>query len=161
MAGHEPRGIKGMSITYATTPMGADHTAAATYRAQIDHQKPEGQMEVSRNVQVTLAFYDNFCCMFVSRGLVKKPEIFMNLINAIYGTTYGTDYPVWVGKEIIKVERAFNIAAGVTEEYVPEFMRSEPLEPHGLVSDIPQGEYVRFWDEGFWGAPIKVKRSLE
>jgi hypothetical protein len=29
--------------------MGADHTAAATCRAQIDHHKPEGQMEVSRN----------------------------------------------------------------------------------------------------------------
>ena len=151
MAGHEPRGIKGMSVTYAMSPMGADHTAAPTYRAQVDHQKPEGQMEISRNVQVTMAFYDNFCCMFVSRGLIKEPEIFMNLINAIYGTHHGPDYVTQLGKEIIKLEHAFNIAAGVTQEYLPEFMRSEGLEPSGLVSDIPQGDYDRFWEESFWG----------
>ncbi len=150
MAGHEPRGIKGMSVTYAMSPMGADHTAAATYRAQVDHQRPEGQMEVSRNVQVMMAFYDNFCCMFVSRGLIKKPQIFMDLINSVYGTSYGTDFPTRLGKEIIKLEHAFNIAAGVTQEYLPEFMRSEGLEPDGLVSDIPRSDYDRFWEKSFW-----------
>ena len=158
MAAHEPRGIKGMSVTYAMSPMGADHTAAATYRAQVDHHKPEGQMEVSRNVQVIMAFYDNFCCMFVSRGLIKKPELFVNLINAVHGTSYGPDYIFTLGKGIIKLERAFNNAAGVTEEYLPEFMKTEGSEPLGLVSDIPQNDYDRFWEESFWGElpkPIK------
>jgi aldehyde:ferredoxin oxidoreductase len=162
MAAHEPRGIKGMSVTYAMSPMGADHTAAATYRAQVDHHKPEGQMEVSRNVQVIMAFYDNFCCMFVSRGLIKKPELFVNLVNAVHGTSYGPDYIFTLGKEIIKLERAFNNAAGVTEEYLPEFMRTEGSEPLGLVSDIPQSDYDRFWEESFWGEfpkPIRLERG--
>jgi len=158
MAGHEPRGIKGMGMTYAKSPMGADHTAAATYRSQVDHHKAEGQMDASRNVQVAMAYYDNFCCMFVSRGLIKKPERFVNLINAIYGTNLGTDYLTTLGKEIIKLEHAFNIAAGVTQEYLPEFMRSERLEPLGLVSDIPQSDYDRFWEESFWGKMPDVKR---
>jgi aldehyde:ferredoxin oxidoreductase len=159
MAAHEPRGIKGMSVTYAMSPMGADHTAAATYRAQVDHHKPEGQMEVSRNVQVIMAFYDNFCCMFVSRGIIKKPELFVNLINAVCGASYGPDYIPTLGKEIIKLERAFNIAAGVTQEYLPEFMRLEGLEPLGLVSDIPQSDYDRFWEESFWGPFPRIQRS--
>jgi aldehyde:ferredoxin oxidoreductase len=159
MAAHDPRGIKGMSVTYSMSPMGADHTAAATYRAQIDHHKPEGQMEVSRNVQVIMAFYDNCCCMFVSRGLIKKPELFVNLINAIYGTNYGTDYLMELGKEIIKLERAFNLAAGVTQEYLPEFMKIEKLEPHGLTSDIPQSDYDRFWEEAFWGKFPELKQG--
>jgi aldehyde:ferredoxin oxidoreductase len=158
MAAHEPRGIKGMSVTYAMSPMGADHTAAATYRAQVDHQKPEGQMEVSRNVQVVMAYYDNFLCMFVSRGVGKKPELIVNLINAIFGTNYGPDYLTGLGKEIIKLERTFNVAAGIVQDYMPEFMRYEKLEPHGLVSDIPQDDYDQFWDEGFWGEFPKVKK---
>jgi aldehyde:ferredoxin oxidoreductase len=108
-------------------------------------------MEVSRNVQVIMAFYDNFCCMFVSRGILKKPERFVNLINAVYGTSYGPDYVLTFGKEMVKLEGIFNIAAGVTQEYLPEFMRLEGLEPLGLVSDIPQSDYDCFWEESFWG----------
>jgi hypothetical protein len=33
MAVQERCGIKGMNVTYAKSPMGADHTTAATYRA--------------------------------------------------------------------------------------------------------------------------------
>ena len=47
--------------------------------------------------------------------------------------------------------RTLYIAAGVTQEYLPEFMRFEGLEPLGLVSDIPQNDYDRFWEESFWG----------
>ena len=148
-----------MSVTYAMSPMGADHTAAATYRAQVDHHKPDGQMEVSRNVQVIMAFYDNFCCMFVSRGLIKKPDLFVNLINAVHGTNHGVDYLMTLGKEIVKHERIFNTAAGVTEEYLPEFMRTEGLEPLGLISDIPQTDYDRFWEEAFWGKFPELKKG--
>jgi len=158
MAGHEPRGIKGMSVTYAMSPMGADHTAAPTYRAEIDHQKPEGQMQVSRNVQVVMAYYDNFLCLFASRGVGKKPELIVNLVNTIYGTNFGKDFLTELGKEIIKLERAFNIAAGVTQEYIPEYMKYEKLEPHGLISDISQDDYDHFWDEDFWGVFPKVKK---
>ncbi|MGD0623250.1 MAG: aldehyde ferredoxin oxidoreductase C-terminal domain-containing protein [Thermodesulfobacteriota bacterium] len=159
IAAHDPRGIKGMSVTYSMSPMGADHTAAATYRAPVDHHKAEGQLDASRNLQVVMAFYDNFCCMFIMRGIIKKPELFVNLINAVYGTNYGTDYLATLGKEIIKLERVFNIAAGVTQEYLPEFMRSEKLEPQGLISDIPQSDYDRFWDESFWGEFPKIRRD--
>ena len=58
MAAHEPRAIKGMSVTYATTPMGADHTAGVTSRAQIDPLNYEGQMVLSRNTQVKIAAFD-------------------------------------------------------------------------------------------------------
>jgi len=35
----------------------------------------------------------------------------------------------------------FNLAAGVTEEWLPEWMREEPLKPHGRVADIPASEF--------------------
>ena len=98
--------------------------------------------------------------MFVSRRLIKKPELFVNLINSIYGTDFSTDYMMNLRKEIIKFERVFNIAAGVTQEYLPEFMRLERLEPLELVSDFPQSDYDHFWEENFWGEfpkPIRLE----
>lgn len=135
-AAHEPRGIKCISVTYATSPMGADHTAAATYRATVDHSKPEGQMEVSRNIQVIMGYYDNLCCMFVSRALARKPELLINLMNAIYGTNHGPEFLTEMGKDTIKREHVFNRAAGVCQEYLPELMRFEKFDPRGLISDI-------------------------
>ena len=35
MAAYDPRGVKGTGVTYATSPMGADHTAGNTPRAQV------------------------------------------------------------------------------------------------------------------------------
>ena len=115
-------------------------------------------MEVSRNVQVITAYYDNLFCLFVSRGVGKKPELIVNLLNAVFGTNYGADYLAELGKEIIKLERAFNIGAGIAQEYIPEFMKYEKLEPHGLISDIPESDYNHFWDESFWGEFPEVKK---
>ena len=43
------------------------------------------------------------------------------------------------------------MAAGETEEYLPEFMRTEGSEALGLVSDVSQGDYDHSWEERFWG----------
>lgn len=158
IAAHEPRSVKSMSVTYAMTPMGADHTAGITSRAMVNHHSAEGAMELSRNAQVGTAFLDSFSCIFVSRSINKNPQTIINLINAVYGTDFTTDYITELGKSVIKLERVFNIAAGVVEEHLPEFMRHEPLEPVGNVSDIPQADYDRFWEESFWGAFPPVRK---
>lgn len=151
MAGHEPRGIKSMGVTYAMGAMGADHTAGATYRAPTDHHKPEGAMEISRNVQVITTYYDNFFCLFVSRGVGKQPNLITDVINAIYNTELDPDFLTGLGKEIIKLEHIFNKAAGICNHYLPEYMKYEKLEPEMLTSDIPNEDYNRFWEEEFWG----------
>jgi len=158
MAAHEPRGMKGMSITYAMSTMGADHTVGATYRLPVDHKSAEGHLEATRKLHVIMAWYDNLMCMFVSRGLGGQNDLVTNLINAIYGTSYDPEYLFELGKKTIKLERAFNISAGLIEESVPEFMKYEELEDYGVVSDIPQSDYDRYWDESFWGEFPEVKR---
>lgn len=152
MAGYDPRGVKSMGATYAMTPMGADHTAAVTFRAPIDQFKWEGGIDVSRNIQVSVAFYDTYFCSFVARGVGPSTHLLKDLFNTAFGTEYKDDsFIAEIGKECIKKERMFNLSAGVTEEWLPEWMREEPLEPHGRVADIPEAEFGRFWDESFWG----------
>ncbi|MDN5347799.1 MAG: aldehyde:ferredoxin oxidoreductase [Clostridia bacterium] len=153
MAAHEPRAIKGMTVTYATSPMGADHTAGITVRAQIDHRQPEGQMELSRNTQVNVAAYDTLgFCIFVMPAVGGQPQLAVNILNALYGTDYRDDFLRSLGKKVIRLEKAFNEAAGFTEAHdrLPEFFYSEKLPPYNVVSDIPAEDIKRFWDPDFW-----------
>lgn len=60
---YDPRAVKGVGVTYATTPMGADHTAGYAVTANIlgvggkvDPLKKEGQIELSRNLQIATGF---------------------------------------------------------------------------------------------------------
>jgi len=62
MPAYDPRGVQGIGVTYATTTMGADHTAGYAVTANIlgvggkvDPLKPEGQAELSRNLQIATA----------------------------------------------------------------------------------------------------------
>ena len=90
--------------------------------------------------------------LFLSRGIWDKPHLLKDLFNAALGTDYSDEKFISdIGKDVIKHERMFNIAAGVVEEWIPEWMRVKPLEPHGDVSDIPESEYDSFWDESYWG----------
>jgi aldehyde:ferredoxin oxidoreductase len=153
-AAHEPRGIKGMAITYALSPMGADHTAAVTFRAPLDHSKPDGQMELSRNVQVLVGGIDTLgLCMFVVPAVGKKPELIVDMLNTIYGTDFSKEWITRLGKKVLQREREFNLAAGLGEasDRLPEFCEEEPLPPHNQVVDIPEEDYKRFWDDPeFW-----------
>lgn len=152
MAAYDPRGVKSMAVTYTMTPMGADHTAAVTFRSPLNHFHWEGAVNLSRDLQVDVAFYDTYFCSFIARGIGSDTHLLVDIFNQALGTDYkDASFMQKIGKETIKYERAFNIAAGVNEEWVPEFMRDEPLLPHGRISDIPDYEYARFWDVEYWG----------
>jgi len=153
MAAYDPRGIKSYAITYGTTPMGADHTAGVTFRADADHFTWQNAVELSRPAQITAAFYDAYFCFFLARCVAANTHLLKDLFNSVFGTAYqDASFMQEIGKDIIKHERMFNIGAGVTEEWVPEFMREEPLAPHGRICDVPESEFTGFWDEEFWGS---------
>ena len=63
---YDPRAIKGMGITYATSTQGADHTMGYTIATNIlgvggslDPLSREGQVELSRNLQIATAAIDS------------------------------------------------------------------------------------------------------
>jgi len=67
MPAYDPRAIQGIGVTYATSTMGADHTAGYAIATNImkvggyvDPLKPEGQVELSRNLQIATAALDSY-----------------------------------------------------------------------------------------------------
>ncbi len=140
MSAYDPRAIKGTGVTYATSPQGADHTAGLTIRAQVDHRDPAGQAELSRKAQINMAGYDTLgVCLFAGFGFATAPGAIRDLLRGRYGWDLGEEALQFLGRETLKLERAFNEAAGFTtaDDRLPEWMTVESLPPHDSVFDVP------------------------
>ncbi len=146
MPAYEPRAVKGIGITYATTTMGADHTAGYTIAPEIlavsddlDALSVEGKADVSRAFQSSTAFIDSTGhCLFIAFAILDIPSGFEGMVeevNGVFGTQYTGDDVFKIGNEILRKERAFNEGAGFTKAHdrLPEFMSYEPLPPHNVV----------------------------
>lgn len=150
---YDPRAIKGIGLTYATTPMGADHTAGYCISgnilkvgADIDPLKKEGQIEYARAMQIGTAAVDSTgMCLFVYFGIADNPggyQALIDMINAQYGLQLTADDVDELGKSVLRVEMAFNKKAGFTNAHdrLPEFMTYEPIAPHDVIWDFTPEE---------------------
>lgn len=150
---YDPRAVKGIGLTYATTTMGADHTAGYCISgnilkvgADIDPLKKDGQIEYARAMQIGTAAIDSTgMCLFVYFGIADNPAGFqalIDMINAQYGLELTSDDVNELGKSVLRVERDFNKRAGFTNAHdrLPEFMEYEPIEPHNVVWDFTPEE---------------------
>lgn len=143
MASYDPRAIKGTGVTYATSPMGADHTCGLTFRNKMDHLSPIGQVEASRKSQINMAGYDSLgACIFAGFGFGAAPETIPGLIKGRYGWEVPPDFLQALGRETLKAEREFNRNAGFcsNDDRIPAWMTEEPLPPHNVVFDVPPPE---------------------
>jgi aldehyde:ferredoxin oxidoreductase len=150
MPAYEPRAIKGIGTTYATSTMGADHTSGYTIATEIlsvggeaDSLSPKGKAELSRGFQAATAFIDSTGhCLFIAFAILDIASGFEGLVdevNGVLGTQYTMDDVAKLGSEVLRKERAFNEAAGFTKVHdrLPEFMKYEKLPPHNNVFDVP------------------------
>ena len=153
MPAYDPRAVQGIGVTYATSPMGADHTAGYAVAPNIlkvggdvDPLKPEGQVEISRNLQITTAALDSTgMCLFVAFAAMDQPDTFqalVDLLNSFYGLNLTADDLVELGKSILENERGFNTDAGFTAKHdrLPEFFKKEPLPPHNVTFQVKDEE---------------------
>jgi len=151
---YDPRALKGNGVTYATSPMGADHTAGNTFET-VRTSNPlgtENQVKNSRHLQVRGAIIDTLgVCLFIRPAFVKHPELLVNLFKAKFGWDITLEEIRQLGAKVLDLERSFNEKAGVSEKFyhIPEFMREEPLPPNNTVFDIPDSELEKIWDVPF------------
>ncbi len=156
---YDPRSVKGIGITYATSTMGADHTAGYTIATNIlnvggfvDPLKKDGQVELSRNLQIATAAVDSTgMCIFVAFPALDIPECLpalIDMINARYDINLTGEDVTNLGKYVLKTERQFNLEAGFTKEHdrLPEFFKTEPVAPHNAIWDFTDEEIDEFWN---------------
>ena len=153
MPAYDPRAVQGIGVTYATTTMGADHTAGYAVATNllgvggsVDALKPEGQVELSRNLQIATAAIDaTGMCLFIAFAILDQPDTFnalVDLIGAFTGQPLTADDVTALGKSILKNEREFNLAAGFTakDDRLPEYFKKEALAPHNVTFGVKDEE---------------------
>ncbi len=150
MPAYDPRSLKGIGVTYAMSPMGADHTAGNALETVKSHDplSREGQVEISLRLQIRGAILDSLgVCLFIRPAFVKDPSLTSRLLNARYGWNWSYRDVRNMGLDCLSTEGQFNSLAGVSNDHcdLPEFMRLEPLPPHDSVFDIPKEDMDKIW----------------
>ena len=153
MPAYDPRAVQGIGVTYATSTMGADHTSGYAVTANIlgvggnvDALKPEGQVELSRNLQIATAAIDaTGMCLFIAFAILDQPDTFnalVDMIGAFTGLPLTADDVTALGKSIMKNELEFNKAAGFTakDDRLPDYFKKEALAPHNVTFAVTDEE---------------------
>lgn len=146
---YDPRSVQGIGVTYATSTMGADHTAGYAVTANVlsvggtvDPLKPEGQVELSRNLQIATAAVDaTGMCLFIAFAILDQADTFnalLDLLSAFTGQECTADDVTALGKQILEYERDFNKRAGFTAQHdrLPDFFKTEKLSPHNITFEV-------------------------
>jgi len=159
MPAYDPRAVQGIGVTYATTTMGADHTAGYSVTANVlgvggnvDGTKPEGQVELSKNLQIATAAIDSTgMCLFIAFAILDQPDTFQALLDVISGFSgqpLTADDVNNLGMSVLKAERDFNTRAGFTskDDRLPEFFKKEALAPHNVTFGVTDEELDKVFD---------------
>ena len=139
----EPRTLKGMGVTYSTSPQGADHTAGmVTARGAT----PDTLVKQSRHEQLVMMAVDSVgVCQFTN----ALPGDMAAFISERFGEAMTDEQLLALSREAIETEREFNRRAGFDREddRLPQWLREEPLPlPDGpSVFDIEDALVDEVW----------------
>ena len=148
LSAYDPRAMKGTGVTYATSPMGADHTAGNCLpgRGGLKPDQSKDQITLSKNIQIITMICDFLgICIFVGPVPENMP-VFSALAGLFTGEEINEEELYELGRSILEKEVEFNALAGINKEQndLPAFFRQEPLPNNGLVFDISTEELNDF-----------------
>ncbi len=149
LSAYDPRVVKGTGVTYATTPQGADHTAGLTLFSPGDHLDAGLAVAASRRSQIQRAAYDALgLCVFNLGATGAQPQLVLDLLRAAYGVALPDDWLDQIGLAVIRLEVAFNRAAGFTvaDDRLPAYFTTERVSPRDSVFDVAPDALDHIWD---------------
>ncbi|MFX0015677.1 MAG: 3-hexulose-6-phosphate synthase [Promethearchaeota archaeon] len=144
MPAYDPRGVKGMALSYATSNSGGTHLKAYTVIQEIlslphfvDPFANEGKADLVKVMQDVFAVIDSaewckFTTMAVFTTLKCEVDIYAKLLTTATGFYIDEAEFRKIGERIYNLERLFNIREGLTEE-------SDSLPPRFLNDPMPEG----------------------
>lgn len=137
MPAYDPRAIKGMGVTFATTPMGADHTYGPVVKTD------KGWAEASFESQQLMAVLDSMgICMFTRAAIGKHKQLLVDLVNGCHGFELDLNWLDKIAEETIRDEYKFNELAGFTKHNyrMPESFVNTKIESIDTTFDVNQEE---------------------
>jgi aldehyde:ferredoxin oxidoreductase len=137
---HDPRTLNGAGVTYATSPMGADHTAGLPFSPN-----KKKAIALSKESQITSMLCDVLgLCIFVFATVDALAEIYGAFCDREVSPEEMRSWAL----SLLRAEVAFNERAGVAsiEERTAKLFREEPLPETGNIFDTSVDEMAGIFD---------------
>jgi aldehyde:ferredoxin oxidoreductase len=142
-AGYDPRGVQGLGLNYATSPIGGSHMRGDTAYFEllgvpvaVDPLSWEDKPPLVVKWQDLFAVIDatGLCVFFsvrylVEQNLMVRPVGITELLNAATGAGYTPEEVERAGERIFNAERLFLVAAGFdrAQDTLPPRITQEPM----------------------------------
>ncbi|MCA9926508.1 MAG: hypothetical protein KC421_29265 [Anaerolineales bacterium] len=150
ISAYDPRVIEVTGITMMTTAQGADHTAGNVPRFK-SREKPVNELlTASLNAQISCAANDSLgFCIFGGRVTDPNVDFLATAVNNALGTAFDKTFFAHIGRETLKLEAAFNKAAGFTtdDDDLPNFFYNEPLPPSNQAARFRGEDVHQIYDQ--------------
>ena len=128
----DPRPLKATGVTYATSPMGADHTAGLIVNPGL---KPDEFPAASQTAQIINAVCDSSgFCQFLQPNITNIADFY----SAYHGETITPEQMADQGWQCLVDEWTFNERAGLDEsdDVLPQCMLEDGIGPANDVYDV-------------------------
>ena len=164
---YDPRGVKGLGFSYATSNRGGCHTRAYLVAPEI-LRKPKAidPYTLAGKAGHTKIFQDRFAavdslvvCKFAFFGAGE--EEYANILTAVTGVDYTSEDLMLVGERIWNLERLYNLRAGFSREddslpkrFFEEQVNGRVVEREEFLKTLGEYYRARGWDED--GVPTEA-----
>jgi len=134
---YDPRGAKGMALTYATSPKGAHHMFATTFGTELatgNRFKIEGKGMLERDQQFSMGIVDSIAlCSTMRAGIPIGDQA--RAYTAVTGVKVDSERLIHAAERIINLERMYNVKCGFdrSQDKIPKRFTEEPM---------PKGESI-------------------
>ena len=157
-AGYDPRVLKGMGLTFATSPRGACHLRTTFYKPELAGMIPpaqiEGKAEMLVDYEDRLNIFDTLILCRFYRDLYPWEEL-KKTIHLATGQTISVETLREIASNIATLTKSFNLREGFKPEddHLPRRLHREALPSgHALSTeemDVMLKEYYRLrgWDQ--------------
>jgi aldehyde:ferredoxin oxidoreductase len=140
VAYHDPRGVSGMALVYATSPRGACHNKSDYFMVEWGQADSNLGLEyldkhVGAEKSINVAHHQNWRTVFDSLVMCDfanvPPDVMASLVNAACGYEYTVDDLLRCGERGWTLKRIINHRMGLT--------RSDDKLPKALLEPLPDG----------------------
>ena len=157
---YDPRVLKGMGLTYATSDRGACHLRATFYKAELSGMmspdQVEGKAEMLIDFEDRHTLFDSLIICRFFRELYPWEKI-STIINATTGIELDKEQLQKMASNITNKAREFNLREGMKkmDETLPRRFSEEKLEDSGKV--LPKAEFDKMLSDYYkikgWSEP--------
>ena len=132
---YDPRGAKGMALTYATSPKGAHHMVAPVFGAEMaagNRFEEDGKEGLVKGTQINFCIIDSLGICSTNQTGMPRPEQ-LEAFKLVTGHDITEEKVLFNAERIFNMERMFNVKNG--------FSRKDDTLPKRFTQELmPDGE---------------------